>query len=111
MAGAKQSRQNSGVTLFMAVVLIGGAAIAMIVPAGEFPMPPYHLFEMGLDAVMTAILVILVATLGAAPEGGLRTMAAVIGPLGVIAGVVKVGIRFTSDHAWWTGNYLPPVFN
>ncbi|MGL4320819.1 MAG: hypothetical protein ACRCS3_08150 [Paracoccaceae bacterium] len=111
MTAAKASNQNAIVVLVMAVVLSGGAVIALMSHAGEFPPSPYHLFVMGLDGVMTIALAILVATLGSSPPGGLRTAATIIGPIGVVAGIVKVGIRFTSDHAWWTGNYLPPVFS
>lgn len=111
MADGKASNQNTIVVLVMAVVLFGGAVIAVMSHAGEFPPSPYHLVTMGLDGLMTIILAVLVATLGSSPEGAMRTVAGIIGPIGIVAGVVKVGIRFTSDHAWWTGNYLAPVFN
>ena len=111
MAEAKTSKQNAMVAVFMSVVLIGGAILALIIPAGEFPPQFYQYFEMGLDALMVVLLVIIVATLGSSPAGGMRTAATIMGPIGVVAGLVKLGIRFTSDHAWWTGNYLPPVFN
>jgi hypothetical protein len=111
MAEKTPTNQNALVVVFMAVVLTGGAVIALISPAGEFPPQFYQMFEMGLDALMTVLLAILVSTLGRAPTGGLRMAATILGPIGVVAGLVKLGIRFTSDHAWWTGNYLPPVFN
>jgi hypothetical protein len=111
MAEIRNAKQNMIVALVMAVVLTGGAVIALMSHAGEYPPSPYHLFLMGLDGVMTIVLAILLATLGSSPPGGLRTLTTIIGPIGVVAGLVKVGIRFTSDHAWWTGNYLPPVFN
>ncbi|MGL4319415.1 MAG: hypothetical protein ACRC6I_18375 [Paracoccaceae bacterium] len=111
MTEAKASNQNTLVVLFMSVFLIASAVLALISPAGEFPPAFYQMFTMGLDAVMTLLLCILVLSLGSSPPGGLRTAARIIGPIGIVAGLVKVGIRFTSDHAWWTGNYLPPVFN
>jgi hypothetical protein len=111
MADGKASHQNAIVALVMAVVLCGGAVIGLTSHAGKFPPSPYHLFTMGLDGLMAVILAILVATLGSSPPGALRTAATIIGPIGVVAGLVKVGIRFTSDHAWWTGDFLAPVFN
>ncbi len=111
MAEAKSTNQNTLVVLLMSVVLCGGAVIALSSHAGEFPPSPYHLFTMGLDGLMTVILAFLVATLGSSPPGGLRMAATIAGPIGVLAGVAKVGIRFTSDHAWWTGDYLAPIFN
>jgi len=111
MAEKTPTNQNALVAVFMAVVLTGGAVIALISPAGEYPPRFYQMFEMGLDAVMTVVLIILVATLGRSPAGRLRMAATILGPIGVVGGLVKLGIRLTSDHAWWTGNYLPPVFN
>jgi hypothetical protein len=111
MAAAGSSKQNRYVMLGMAVVLIFGAVTALFQPAGEFPPTAYAIFSMCLDGLMTVLLgVLLVAERGGAP-GGLKTAAMLAGVLGVMAGAVQVLIRFTSDHAWWTGNYLPPVFN
>jgi hypothetical protein len=111
MAEATTLKQNAIVAVVMSVVLIGGAVFALISHAGEYPPQFYQMFTMGLDGVMTVALAVLVATLGSSSPGALRTMATMIGPIGVVAGLVKLGVRFTSDHAWWTGNYLPPVFN
>jgi hypothetical protein len=111
MSNDKTAKSNTLAAAFMGTYLCVTAAIALLSPAGEFPPSPYHLFTLGLDGVMTALLIILVIAVGNAQGGGLRMLALVVGSLGVVAGLIKVGIRFTSDHAWWTGNYLPPVFN
>ncbi len=104
-------RQTQLVMLFMGAFLIFGAVMATIMPADEFPPYAYAVFNIALDAVMTVLLVILLVGTLSAPSGGLKPLAFGVGVLGILAGAVQVAIRFTSDHAWWTGNYLPPVFD
>lgn len=111
MATAGVSRSNTVVILLMGAVLIWGALSALTVPAGEFPPSPYHLVMLGLDMVITAILAVLVAAERRSPPSGLKSASLVLGALGVLAGLVQIGIRFTSDHAWWTGHYPAPVFS
>jgi hypothetical protein len=111
MTGAAATKQNSIVILVMSAVLIGGLASAVIIPAGEFPPYGYALFNMGLDALMTVLLGVLVFAEQRAAPSALRRITVVLGPLGFVAGLAQFAIRFTSDHAWWTGHYLAPVFN
>ncbi len=111
MAGAGAARQNTIIILVMAVVLIAGLVSAVLIPAGEFPPYGYAIFEIALDLLMTIILAVLVFADRHADASLLRRAAMVLGPLGVLAGLAQGAIRFTSDHAWWTGHYLPPVFN
>jgi len=111
MTEKNSSTQNRIVMLLLAAVLIFGLVTALIEPAGEFPPWGYAVFNMGLDAIMTAVLAVLVLIESAKPQDGLKVPMIIAGVLGAIAGVVQVLIRFTSDHAWWTGHYLPPVFN
>ncbi len=111
MATAGVSRNNTVVILLMGAVLIWGAVSAITVPAGEFPPSPYHIVMLGLDVLITAILAVLVAAERSSPSSGLKSASMAIGALGVLAGLVQIGIRFTSDHAWWTGHYSAPVFN
>ena len=111
MAAAGNSKQNRIVMLCMAAVLIFGVITAWVVPAGEFPTTGYAIFSMCLDGAMTLLLAGLIYGERQAAPSALRTAAVLAGGAGVLAGVAQVLIRFTSDHAWWTGNYLPPVFN
>jgi hypothetical protein len=111
MDESSRSRQNTLVIFLMAAVLIWGFISAVTIPAGEFPPSPYHLFIMGLDAVMTLLLAALVMAERGAPPSARKTGAMVLGGLGVLAGAAQLLIRFTSDHAWWTGHYAAPVFN
>ncbi len=111
MAATGSAKQNLIVACVMAVVLIWGICASIIVPAGEFPPRFYQMMEIGLDLAMTVILLILVVSLRSVEGGGLKVAAMLLGTVGVAAGVGKLAIRLTSDHAWWTGNYLPPVFN
>ncbi len=106
-----QARNNAVVITLMAAVLVWGAASALTVPAGEFPPAPYHLVIMGLDVAMTLILAVLLAAERHADPSARKLGAMVLGSLGVVAGLVQVAIRFTSDHAWWTGHFPAPVLN
>jgi hypothetical protein len=105
------TKQNTWVILGMAVVLIWGFVTAVTIPAGEYPPSGYAIFTMVLDAAMTLILTVLLVAESRNTGSGLRAVAMVVGPLGVLAGAAQVIIRFTSDHGWWTGHYFPPVFN
>ncbi len=111
VAAKDSAKQNRYVMISMGLVLMFGAFTAMTVPAGEYPPQFYAIFNIVLDATMTVFLVFLLVSARATPPGGLKPVARLIGAVGVLAGALKVLIRFTSDHAWWTGNYLPPVFN
>lgn len=111
MAAAASARQNRIVMLVMGAYLIVSLGIALTQPAGEFPPWGYAVFNIALDAVMTVLLAILVLAERGSPPGGMKAVGMVVGGLGVLAGAAQVAIRFTSDHAWWTGNYLPPVFS
>jgi mannitol-specific phosphotransferase system IIBC component len=111
MEQSSRSRQNTLVIFLMAAVLVWGCITAVTIPAGEFPPSPYHLFMMGLDAVMTLLLATLVMAERGVPGSARKSAAMLLGGIGVLAGVAQVLIRFTSDHAWWTGHYAPPVFN
>ncbi|WP_309667686.1 hypothetical protein [Tabrizicola sp.] len=111
MATANAGKQNRLVIFLMAVVLGFGLFTALAIPAGEFPSSGYAIFSMSLDAVMTVILAVLLFAERGAEASGVKTVAMLVGSAGVLAGAAQVLIRFTSDHAWWTGHYLPPVFN
>lgn len=85
--------------------------LALTSHAGEFPPAGYAWFTIALDVLVPLVLALLVLRAGSYPPGVPRLLAILVGGAGVLAGAGKVAIRFTSDHAWWTGNYLPPVFN
>jgi hypothetical protein len=110
MATPASTKQNTIVIFLMAAVLGWGAFSAFTLPAGEYPPPPYHLFTLGLDVLMTVILAVLLMAERRAPPTLVRTVAMGSGALGVLAGIAQIAVRFTSDHGWWTGHYLPPVF-
>jgi hypothetical protein len=81
------------------------------VPAGPYPPSPVHLLMFGLDVVITLILAVLVRAERQAAPSGLRSGALILGPLGVLAGLLQIGVRLTSDHAWHTGHFAAPVLN
>jgi hypothetical protein len=109
MAQDSKARSNGILMLVMCAVLFWGAWQALFVPAGEFPPAGVVWLDLVLDAGVTVALAALVLMQAAGTAGPLRAVLAVLAPLAVIAGLVQIGVRFTSDHAWWTGHYLPPV--
>jgi hypothetical protein len=111
MATANRGKQNRLVILLMAAVLGFGLFTAVTIPAGEFPPSAYAIFNIILDAVMTLLLSVLLLAERKTEASVVKTVAMLVGGAGVLAGLAQVLIRFTSDHAWWTGHYLPPVFN
>ena len=102
---AKQMKQNQYAVIFMSAVLLFGAFNAVMVTADEYDPEGYVWFNVALDAVMTGLTVILLAAIArGADSGGLKGAAILCGLVGLAAGLVKLGIRFSSDHGWWTGH-------
>ncbi|WP_395543345.1 hypothetical protein [Neotabrizicola sp. sgz301269] len=100
------AKQPLYIVIFMSVVLIFGAASAVVVTADEYDPASLVYLELGLDLAMTICLaVLLMQVLKSASEGGLRSAALVLGPLGLLAGLVKLAARFSSDAGWWTGHF------
>lgn len=105
-ADPRQMKTNQYVVLFMSAVLIFGAVNAVTVTADEYDPATLVWMNLGLDLVMTALLaVLLTAVARAAEPGGLKSAALGLGALGLIAGLVKLAARFSSDHGWWTGHF------
>jgi hypothetical protein len=103
---AKQMKTNQIVACFMGAVLIFGAFNAVMVTADEYDPAGYVWFNIALDAAMTGLMVILlVSILNGAPSSGLKAAALLLGAFGVLAGLVKLGARLSSDAGWWTGHY------
>ena len=102
--------EAAGKTNYYAAVLCGlallwGAYSAVMLPGGEYPMPPAHYLEMALDLGLTIVITALtLINLRAAPDTNLRSVAIIIGFIGVAAGLIQLGIRLHSDHGWWTGH-------
>jgi hypothetical protein len=111
MAEGRKLDQSPWVPVAIGAWLIFVFWLAATSPAGEYPPAGYVWFTIALDALLPLILSILVLRAGTYPAGLPRALAVVVGGAGVLAGIGKLAIRFTSDHGWWTGNYLPPVFN
>jgi hypothetical protein len=102
----KQAQSNQYVVLFMGLVLLFGAFNAVMVTADEYGPASLVWLYLGLDALMTVLLPILMVQVAkSAPPSGLKTVAMLLGVAGVIAGLVKLAARFSSDHGWWTGHF------
>jgi hypothetical protein len=102
----KQAQSNLYVVLFMGIVLVFGAFNAVMITADEYGPASLVWLYLGLDALMTVLLPILMVQVAkSAPPSGLKTAAMLVGVAGVIAGLVKLAARFSSDHGWWTGHF------
>jgi chloramphenicol 3-O-phosphotransferase len=98
---AKQIRTNQFVTIGMGVVLIFGAVSAVTVTASEYDPSSLVWMHLGIDLLMTVLLpVMLYQVAGAEDAGGLKTVALVLGGVGLLAGLVKLAARFSRDHGW-----------
>lgn len=103
---AKQAQTNQYVVFAMSAVLLFGAFTAVTVTATEYSPSSMVWLDLGLDLLLTILLpVLLVQIMNHAPPGGLKTAALLIGAVGVLAGLVKLGARFSGDAGWWTGHY------
>jgi hypothetical protein len=108
MAPTPDSRAKSNmlVLIGMSAVLLFGAFQAVMVTANEYDPATLVWMNIGLDAALTLLSVIMLgAVASSAPSGGLKTLAMIVGVVGIIAGLVKLGVRFTGDAGWWTGHY------
>lgn len=103
---AKQATTNAYVVIGMSVVLLFGAFNAIAITGDEYSPEILVWMYLGLDGLMTVLLAILWTQVARLNEpGGLKTAALILGPLGIIAGVIKLAARFSSDDGWWTGHF------
>jgi hypothetical protein len=72
---------------------------------GPWPVTPWQYVSMGIDVLLLVGLVALWRRYSApTPDAPpyVRWSGSLFG-LGAAAGVIMLLLRFTSDHAWWTG--------
>jgi hypothetical protein len=97
---------NWRVYQFVSIYLFLRFLWAIVVPGGEWPLPPWHYVSMGIDLVLLACVLLMRPRLF--PEQGYNdpraTWANILFGLGLVAGIGLLLIRFTSDAAWWTGH-------
>ncbi len=104
--GQKQTKQNLYVAIFMAAVLVFGAANAVFITANEYDPMGMVLLDLVLDAGMTVLsAILLVRNISLPEQDGLKTAAVLAGVIGIAAGAIKLGARLVGDHGWWTGHY------
>jgi uncharacterized membrane protein YgdD (TMEM256/DUF423 family) len=88
---AKQMKANQYVTIFMGAVLLFGAFGAVMITADEYDPATLVWMHIGLDAIMTSVIAVLLVQIGKGAEtSGLKILAMVLGVAGLIAGLVKL---------------------
>lgn len=103
---AQQMKTNTYVVIFMSLVLLFGAANAVMITADEYDPEILVWMYLVLDVLMTALLPVLMWQVGkGAAPGGLKTVAMLLGVVGLLAGLVKLAARFSSEAGWWTGHF------
>jgi hypothetical protein len=90
----------------IACLLIADCVWRLVTPGGPWPVSPWRYLSMGVDLLLLAGLIALwrsypAPTPDAPPH--VRWGGSLFG-LGIAAGVIVLLLRFTSDHAWWTGH-------
>jgi hypothetical protein len=100
-------RAKAPITLpVIACLLIADCVWRLVTPGGPWPVSPWHYVNMGVDLLL---LVALIALWRSYPAPTTDAPAYVrwggwLFGLGVAAAIVMLLLRFTSDHAWWTGH-------
>ena len=87
-------------------LLIADCLWRLVTPAGPSPVSPWHYVNMSVDLLLVLGLVSLWRSYPAPATGApplVRCGGRLFG-LGFAAGVVMLLLRFTSEHAWWTGH-------
>lgn len=90
----------------IACLLIADCVWRLVTPGGPWPVSPWHYLSMGVDLLLLVGLVALWRTYPAPTPNApsyVRWGSWLFG-LGAAAGIIMLLLRFTSDHAWWTGH-------
>ena len=97
---------NWRVYQFVSIYLVLRFLWAIVIPGGEWPLPPWHYDSMGIHLLLlVAVIVLRSQVFALAPyDDPRRSMGNILFGLGLVAGVGLLLIRFTSDQAWWTGH-------
>ncbi len=106
MAGADTTARSWLIFRLLAAFLTLQFLWNLLVPGGAWPLSPVHYMNMAFDLGMLIGLIGVRSRLAAAyaDNSGRLNMMYLLFVVGVIAGVGLLGIRFTSDAAWYTGH-------
>lgn len=105
MAGDnRQGRRVWRLYQFIVLWLAVRFAWAVVVPGEEWALPPAHLVAMGIDMTLLAATLGLRVKLPLSATDPRRPNANLLLAAGAIFGLGLIGIRFTSEAAWWTGH-------
>ncbi|MBX3580569.1 MAG: hypothetical protein KF810_01550 [Rhizobiaceae bacterium] len=95
---------------FFTIWLMARFVWAAAVAGGEWPLPPSHYISMGIDLVLVGAILVLRSRLFDSAQDPRLTFANLLLVAGLVSGLGLIGIRFTSDAAWWTGHYRNDAF-
>lgn len=65
---------------------------------------------MGIDLVLLGAIIGMRSRLFESAQDPRLTSANLLLAAGIVSGVGLIGLRFTSDSAWWTGHYRNNAF-
>jgi len=85
-------------------------ASGAFLPGGDWPLPPAHYVAMGTDLLLLLAVVGIGLKLFRSPDDPRSASASLLLAVGVVSGLGLLGIRFTSEAAWWTGHFRNYTF-
>ena len=106
MAAQARAGRTNTVILFLSAYLILRLLWRLFTPGGSWAMPPWHLIEMVIDAMLLACVFFLrpQAVAAIAPDDPGRGWKHGLIWGGIVAGIGAIAIRFTGNVGWWTGH-------
>jgi hypothetical protein len=92
--------------IILSLLQIYGAAQAIYAGHGEFQSSSMVWISLGFDIATTVILFpLLIKIYDEVEPTTARTAALVLGPVGIICGLIQIAARLSSHHGWWTGHF------
>lgn len=101
----QQAKTNGIVALVAGLLQIVTTIQAVFVTASEYGPSSAVWLGFGLDALMMVAFAAIFLQFLKTPEGiPWRSVGLPMAGLAAVLSFVQVAIRFTSEHAWWTGH-------
>ena len=107
MAEVARAKRAPTAGLIVAAFLILDCLWRLFTRGGPWPVPPWHYISMLFDLILLGSVVAALMTRPAPAANAplyVRNGGLLLGG-GIVAGIILIGLRLTSDHAWWTGHW------